>query len=709
MGDALTEPLCLKGQLSDIRYHCPDHGLASLIVVGEEGQPIRAVGKIPVPVIGEILTLEGRYSPHANFGKVFAFDRHTSAPPPDQASQVAYLSALTGIPPSLAQQVMDTFGFQCFDIIEHNPQQLLSIKAIGPELATQMHDRWLAVRGIDKMSDLLTEYGLTKAQLSQLRNVLGLGDGLAEKLRTNPYLLALHLPTVSFRQADSLATRLKADPNQSDRVAAALLQLLRHYAGRGDTLMPVTAVLSDLPRILGQHFPTKHPLITEGLQRLQQLELIRISDDHLFLADIYQAENLLVAALVRIEQGDRHFDTLISPDRLAKLLGQALAEPVGDLIPAVSQVLQHKLSCLTAPMDGQTLLLIKAITHIFSRLKAQVMVVTPSLADKPLFAHAEIPVCSTGELVGRLPDGTARFRHSQPLELDLLIVCRAEAMGVRDLTQVLDALPAAAGVVLIGDPAGHPPHGPGQPLLDLLRAERLASMALPAPATGPHPYLTRSLATEGPVDLRDADDNDTLIHLPLDVALEEAVNLFHQDYLPAVRVPRDRARLHLHAPFNEVQRLNQHCQQRLNVQDAFIRARLGVFHEGDPVFFMRANMEHHIPAGSLGKVVAISPGPRATLLLADGRTVILPSAAMNGITLGYVLPLNPLPRQPASVIMILVPDHSPPPDRALLYELSRQGARLILGGPRTHFQSIGCRVSRTTRLASLLKEDHHAN
>ncbi|MCT0225668.1 ATP-dependent RecD-like DNA helicase [Synechococcus sp. CS-1328] len=75
---------------------------------------------------------------------------------------------------------------------------------------------------------------------------------------------------------------------------------------------------------------------------------------------------------------------------------------------------------------------------------------------------------SNGERFGR------HRRH--PLELDLLVVDEMSMVDLPLMEALLDALPAACRLVLVGDPAQLPPVGPGPVLLELQRPARLKAL-----------------------------------------------------------------------------------------------------------------------------------------------------------------------------------------------------------------------------------------
>lgn len=698
----------LQGQLSDLRYYDPVGGQSALMLVTSDGTVQRCFGCLRNPIIGEMLTLTGQFTRHSTFGRTFTFDSYLSAPPPEQDAQARYLARMGDISVDLALTLLRRFGYQTFEIIEQRPEALLAVNNLTPEHAKTLHARLSANRGVEEFGDLLSEFALDKRQLAQLRQHLGSGDGLAAQLRQNPYLLSLYLPSVAFRQADGLAQRLKVTPNHPDRLACAILQVLRYYSVLGDTILSRAEVLSELPRLLGRTVPDDHPLLTQALERLDALGQVRIQGDQLALADILRAEHLLLGALQRLESGDRHFDTLISEERLGQLLGEHFPRTGALVQPVVSQVLHHKVSLVNGPHGPLAHTAIQALLKVFGKLNAQIHVVSPSLDT--LAKLRRIPGLSVylpGELVSRMPDGTPSVRQSHPLETDLLIITQAHAMGVRDLAQCLDALPASAGVLLMGDPLGAPSVGPGQVFLDLHRTTHFTTLTL-AGSTSKNSLsaLAGALcepATPLPLPAR-ATPGDPLVLLPSGPDHLGAATAFYRDYLPGAGFSVTQGRIYSSVPPEELLRTNLALQANFCAEARSIRTRTHELREGAPVYFARSSLEYHVPAGSRGQVVQISPGPRCSIQLADGRSLLLDVSALAQVLPGYLLPLRPLALEHAAVVMVIAPDDAPPPPRASMYELCQLTQELILVGQAAHFTNGAAPRRRRTRFFALLQE-----
>ena len=151
---------------------------------------------------------------------------------------------------------------------------------------------------------------------------------------------------------------------------------------------------------------------------------------------------------------------------------------------AVAAVFRHRLMVLSGgPGTGKTSTVVELLAarlqhqpqlrlHLAAPTGKAAARLREALAGGPL---ASLP-CTT--LHRLLESSGERFRRDRdrPLELDLLVVDEVSMVDLPLLMALLEALPPAAQLILVGDPAQLPPVGPGAVLLELMRPERLAQL-----------------------------------------------------------------------------------------------------------------------------------------------------------------------------------------------------------------------------------------
>ena len=138
---------------------------------------------------------------------------------------------------------------------------------------------------------------------------------------------------------------------------------------------------------------------------------------------------------------------------------------------AVAAVLQHRLVLLQGgPGTGKTSTVAAMLAAVIERQPAtrlQLSAPTGKAAARLRAATGARHPCGTlHRLLESRGDRFARNRR-HPLALDLLVVDEVSMVDLELMAALLEALPASATLVLVGDPAQLPPIAPGAVLLDL--------------------------------------------------------------------------------------------------------------------------------------------------------------------------------------------------------------------------------------------------
>ena len=140
-------------------------------------------------------------------------------------------------------------------------------------------------------------------------------------------------------------------------------------------------------------------------------------------------------------------------------------------LQAVEAVLTHRLVLLQGgPGTGKTSTVARMLAAALERdpaTRVQLAAPTGKAAARLRAATGGRHPCGTlHRLLESRGDHFARNRH-HPLPLDLLVVDEVSMVDLALMAALLEALPAHARLVLVGDPAQLPPISPGAVLLDL--------------------------------------------------------------------------------------------------------------------------------------------------------------------------------------------------------------------------------------------------
>ncbi len=136
---------------------------------------IKAVGYC-LPISDNIrYDLQGKWSKNAKFGLQFEVENYEEVVVPNREGIVAYLSSgqIRGIGPVLADRIYDAFGDDALDILDKEPQKLLTIHGISEAKLQKIVDSYLANRGARDVVAFLVPHGITPNRAVKLYREYG--------------------------------------------------------------------------------------------------------------------------------------------------------------------------------------------------------------------------------------------------------------------------------------------------------------------------------------------------------------------------------------------------------------------------------------------------------------------------------------------------------------------------------------------------------
>jgi len=496
----------------------------------------------------------------------------------------------------------------------------------------------------------------------------------------------------------------------------------RGSAEDGSAAQPVTDGLFQRPR-------SARPLVLDASGRL-------------YLARYYEHEQRLAGAVARLLRLRGPSEVAVPPRWTAGLdedQARALVRALGGGLTIVSG----------GPGTGKTSTVVRILAALIERARAEqgrvpkVMLLAPTgkaavrlsssilAAKQRLEAPPEVVQALPDQgstihrALGVLPRSRTRFRHGlgNPLDADVVVVDEASMVDLALMRHLVEALPASASLLLLGDrdqlssvDAGNVlaelcdalevgPTSARDALSQLTRSHRFDAGALTdlasAARTGDVAGLRRSLAAGGDsVSVRPADDDDAVV-------LELAVRAF-RSILDASDVATALGRLakfrvlcaHRNGPFG-VER------QNLAILQALVRARLvpantEYFH-GRPVLVTETDPVLDLMNGDVG-IVWHTPGAAPSVFFerAGRAPLSVWPAHLPGHETAFAMTIHKSQGSEFDhVAVVLPPADSPLATRELLYTaITRARRRVTLIGEPVALEVGLCRqVARTSGLA----------
>ena len=149
------ELLC--GTVEAIVFQNQENGYTVLRLRSQDGELVTVVGSIPMTVVGERLSITGRWISHATYGRQFEADLLERLMPESRDEILAYLSSrvVKGIGARTAARIVTAFGERSLEVIENDPETLAQVPGISLSKAKQISESFRQQVGMRRLIEFL--------------------------------------------------------------------------------------------------------------------------------------------------------------------------------------------------------------------------------------------------------------------------------------------------------------------------------------------------------------------------------------------------------------------------------------------------------------------------------------------------------------------------------------------------------------------------
>lgn len=670
---------------------------------------------------GEELHATGEWVDDPVRGRQFKAKSVECIPPKSVEGVRRYLASglIRGIGPVLANRIVDRFGAETIDVLDHHSGRLREIPKVGPKKIASIVQGWREGKGTREVMIFTQTYGISAGKAAKIYRTYG-PDSVAI-IKRDPYRLCRDIWGIGFATADRIALAVGLPKDSPLRARAAIVFTLRTEADEaGHCWTSEPDLLLHAQELVGISVET----LAEALKHELDAGRVVKEGDRLYLRDLWVAERRVAAKLKDLLASPPAFAP-IDPDRAVawweRKTGFTLAPAQ---LRAVRASVGSKVSIVTGgPGVGKTTI-IRALVEIF-QARTGVHKITVQLgaptgrAAKRMAESTGAPAQTLHRLLKYNPQTNAfTYNEERPLAGDVFIFDEMSMVDIRLMADLVVALPRRATLILVGDTDQLPSVGPGNVLRDLIASQTIPTSQLTEifrqdssglivrnahHVNAGEPFETRAGASDFYFVAQD--DPAKALDLVLDFMVTRIPRHFHLEPLQDVQVLTPMRRNLLGA-----ENLNAAIQKRLNGAGPGVVRGGMEFRAGDRVMQLRNNYDKDVYNGDVGFVQSVEPAERTLVVLFDGRPVEYRAADLDEITLAYATTIHKSQgSEYPAVIVLLHRQHYMMLQRNLLYTAITRGKKLVLviGSPWAVKQAIETNVvrARRTSLAERMRGD----
>ena len=140
----------INGSVETVIYSNEDNGYSICDFGTDDDDLITIVGIMPYVAEGDTLSVFGRWTHNAKYGRQFKVEQYEKKLPADSTAILRYLSSRTvkGIGPKTAKRIVDEFGEDTFDVLENHPDWLARLPGMSQKKAEAISEEFKAQTGI---------------------------------------------------------------------------------------------------------------------------------------------------------------------------------------------------------------------------------------------------------------------------------------------------------------------------------------------------------------------------------------------------------------------------------------------------------------------------------------------------------------------------------------------------------------------------------
>ena len=711
----------------------------TVAVVSCDDEELTAVGKFLNINIGQVLKLYGDFG-ESKYGQQFEVKTYENVAPKTEKGIIRYLSSglIKGVGPVTAKAIVDAFGLDTLEVIEFNPEKLLSVKGISQKKVELISNSFLDVREMQNAMIFLQTYNISSNLAIKIYEHYQ--SKTVELVKQNPYRLVEDIVGIGFTTADKIAMNMGIAKNSPFRVRAGILHLLSEASEKGGHTYQFRAMLdSMLVRLLDLTSEEIETISKEVYDVLQKENIVKIfwkdNKEIVALSRFYFIEKSVAAKLAVLENSLVKLELNLE-DEISEFERRKKISLHKDQKNAISLAINSGVSVITGgPGTGKTTI-ISCVLEIFRMQGKKALLLAPTgRAAKRLSETTGLDARTIHralEISYRKDRGIFVYNEDNPLSCDVVIVDEVSMVDVNLMYNLLKAISRGTKLILVGDKDQLPSVGAGNVLSDILQSEIIPTAQLTKIYRQEDNSLIISnahLINSGQMPVIDNHSSDFFFE-----AKESPEQTFETVVeLVTKRIPNhfklDSSKIQLLAPLKAgvcgIDNLNRQIQSKLNPPSNLKQElTLGtqILRVGDKVMqtannydldWIKPNENEYLQEegkgvfnGDMGTISEINNQTgEVVVVFDDKKQVLYPRSELGQISLAYAITIHKSQGSEFDVVIIpLVPGPSLILTRNLIYTaVTRAKKVVVLVGDRQTLSRM-VKNSHTAKRYTLLKD-----
>lgn len=461
----------MQGSVERVTFHSEETGFCVLRAkVKGERDLVTVIGNAASITAGEYIECQGFWVNDKTHGLQFKTQTLNVVAPTTLEGIEKYLGSgmVKGIGAHFAKKLVNAFGENVFDIIENEPHRLTELDGIGDKRKNCVTSAWAEQKAIRNIMVFLQSYGVGTARAVRIYKTYG--DSAIDKVRENPYRLALDIRGIGFKTADDLASKLGIAKESLIRAQAGVRHVLQELCDSGHCAAELEQLIQASHALLEIPIPIVKEAIAHELQQKNLIQETINEQDCIYPVALYQAEIKSAEHIKRLSVAPPpwgQIDTDKAIPWVEKQTGLQLAQSQRQ---AIEIVLKSKLAIITGgPGVGKTTL-VNSVLKIMGAKGLSIGLCAPTgRAAKRLTETTQRAAKTIHRLLDFEPK-TYGFKHNQdnPLPIDVLVVDESSMIDIVLFNHLLKAIPNHTAIIFVGDIDQLPSVGSGSVLSDLI-------------------------------------------------------------------------------------------------------------------------------------------------------------------------------------------------------------------------------------------------